>query len=78
MAYIPYVSGTLGYTGVHRHKAEPFLFEIKGLCPVGGGGGGGHPFFERVPLVEFMYFAFTIMPGKSYCRRLRSLLLYLC
>ena len=28
--------------------------------------------------VEFMYLVFTRMPGKSYCRRLRSLLLCLC
>ena len=32
---------------------------------------------EDVPLVEFMYFAFTHMPGESYCRRLLSLLLCL-
>ena len=32
---------------------------------------------EDVPLVEFMYFVFTRMPGESYRRRLRSLL-YLC
>ena len=38
---------------------------------------GGILFFEDVPLVEFMYFIFTRMPGDSYCRRLRSLLLYL-
>ena len=31
-----------------------------------------------VPLVEFMYLVFTRMPGESYCRRLRSLLLCLC
>ena len=31
-----------------------------------------------VPLVEFMYLVFTCMPGESYRRRLRSLLLYLC
>ena len=31
-----------------------------------------------VPLVEFMYLVFTGMPGESYRRRLRSLLLYLC
>ena len=31
-----------------------------------------------VPLVEFMYLVFTRMPGESYRRRLRSLLLYLC
>ena len=30
--------------------------------------------FEDVPLVEFMYLAFTHMPGESYRRRLRSLL----
>ena len=35
--------------------------------------------FERshtkdAPLVEFMYIVFTRVPGKSYCRRLRSLL----
>ena len=30
--------------------------------------------FEDVPLVEFMYLVFTRMPGKSYGRRLRSLL----
>ena len=35
---------------------------------------------EDVPLVEFMYLAFTRMPGESYRRQLRSLLLllYLC
>ena len=30
----------------------------------GGGGGGGHPFFERVPQVEFMYLVFTIIAGE--------------
>ena len=34
--------------------------------------------FEDVPLVEFMYLAFERIPGESYRRRLRSLLLYLC
>ena len=34
--------------------------------------------FEHVPLVEFTYLIFTRMPGESYHRRLRSLLLYLC
>ena len=33
---------------------------------------------EDVPLVEFMYLVFTRIPGDSYCRRLRSLLLYFC
>ena len=33
---------------------------------------------EDVPLVEFMYLVFTRMPGESYHRQLRSLLLYLC
>ena len=33
---------------------------------------------EDVPLVEFMYLVFTRMPGESYRRRLRSLLLCLC
>ena len=33
--------------------------------------------FENVPLVELMYLVFTRMPGESYRRRLRSLLLYL-
>ena len=33
--------------------------------------------FEDVPLVEIMYIVFTCLPGESYCRRLRSLLLYL-
>ena len=28
--------------------------------------------------MEFMYLVFTRMPGESYIRRLRSLLLYLC
>ena len=32
---------------------------------------------EDVPLVEFMFLVFTRMPGESYLRRLRSLLLYL-
>ena len=31
----------------------------------------------NVPLVEFMYLEFTRMPGKSYCRQLAYLLLYL-
>ena len=39
---------------------------------------GGHPFFEEVPLVEFMHRVFTRMAGESCHRRLRSLLLYLC
>ena len=34
--------------------------------------------FEDVPLVEFMDLVFTRMPGESYRRRLRSLLLYSC
>ena len=33
---------------------------------------------EDVPLVEFMHLVFTRMPGASYRRRLKSLLLYLC
>ena len=33
---------------------------------------------EDVPLEEFMYPIFTHMPGESYRRRLRALLLYLC
>ena len=33
---------------------------------------------EDVPVVEFTYLIFTRMPGKSYRRRLRSLLLCLC
>ena len=33
---------------------------------------------EDVPLVEFMYLVFTRMPGESYRKWLRSLLLYLC
>ena len=33
---------------------------------------------ECVLLVEFMYLIFTRMPGESYRRRLRSLLLCLC
>ena len=41
-------------------------------------GDGVAPFFEDVPLVEFMYLVFTRMPGESYRRRLRSLLLCLC
>ena len=35
-------------------------------------------FIEDVPLVEFMYLVFTRMPGESYSRRLRSLLLCMC
>ena len=35
-------------------------------------------FYEDVLLVEFMYLVFTHMPGESYCRQLRSFLLYLC
>ena len=33
---------------------------------------------EDVPLVQFMYLVFIRMPGESYRRRLRSLLLCLC
>ena len=33
---------------------------------------------EDVALVEFMYLVFTCMPGESYHRQLRSLLLCLC
>ena len=33
--------------------------------------------YKDVPLVEFMYLVFARMPGESYRRRLRSLLLYL-
>ena len=33
---------------------------------------------EDEPLVEFIYLVFTRMPGESYRRRLRPLLLYLC
>ena len=33
---------------------------------------------EDVPLVEFMYLVFTYMPGGSYSRQLRPLLLSLC
>ena len=42
------------------------------------GGTSSFENFEDVPLVEFMYLVFTRMPGESYRRRLRSLLLYLC
>ena len=31
----------------------------------------------NVPLVELIYLVFTRMPGESYCRRLRSLVLCL-
>ena len=34
--------------------------------------------FEDVPLVESMYLVFTRMPGESYRRRFRSLLLCSC
>ena len=36
---------------------------------------------KSVSVVEFMYLVFTVitrMPGKSYCRWLRSLSLHLC
>ena len=33
---------------------------------------------EDIPLLEFMYLTFTRVPGESYRRRLRSLVLYLC
>ena len=41
------------------------------------GGWGGGSFYEAVPLVEFMYFVFTRMPGESYHWQLWSLLLCL-
>jgi len=39
---------------------------------------GGHPVFEDVPLVEFMYLVFTCTPSEGYHRQLGSLLLYWC
>ena len=36
------------------------------------------PKAQDVPLEEFTYLVFTRMPGKSYCRQLRFLLLYWC
>ena len=39
---------------------------------------GGSHLTVTVPLVEFMYLVFTCMPGESYGRQLRSLLLCLC
>ena len=33
---------------------------------------------DVVPLVEFTYLVFTSLPGESYSRQLRSLLVYLC
>ena len=47
------------------------LFDVEGLSVL-------FFLFEEVPLVEFMYLAFTRMPGESYRRWLRSLLLYFC
>ena len=38
----------------------------------------GTSFFGNVALVEFMYLAFTRMPGANYHWRLGSLLLGLC
>ena len=38
----------------------------------------GPPVLMNIPLVEFVYLAFTRMPGKCYRRRLGSLLLRLC
>ena len=62
---------TLGHyeTSVSRHTLT--LAYINSLC---------HSLKqnEHVPLVEFMYFVFTSMPGVSYNRRLTSLLLCLC
>ena len=53
---------------VWQHCSRPFAVKkTKKLCP-----------FEDVPLVEFTCLVFTRTPGESYCRRLRSLLLYLC
>ena len=40
--------------------------------------GGVYVPSEDVPLVGFMYRVLTHMPGESYRRRLRSLLLCLC
>ena len=39
---------------------------------------GCTPHRVYVPLVEFTCLAFALMPGKSYCRQLRSLLFCLC
>ena len=37
----------------------------------------GASFLEDLPLVEFMYLVFIRMPGESYRKRLKSLLLHL-
>ena len=41
------------------------------------GGGGGGSLFQDVPLVDFTYLVFTRIPGKSYRRRLGSLIVVL-
>ena len=52
--------------GIYSTGTHLFLFFFVCVC------------VENVPLVEFMYLLFTSMPGESYRRRLRSLLLCLC
>ena len=90
--HIRYISGTLGDTGVHRHKTEPIFILMPvhtcvvecalnvgyNICPWELGWGREGVLFEDVPLVEFMCLVFTRMPGESYRRRLTSLLLCLC
>ena len=43
---------------------SPGVLEMEGIYARGEGG----IHFEDVPLLEFMYLAFTRMPGESYCR----------
>ena len=57
---------------VYAHLCRRVCLKCRVYMPLGAS------FFEDVPLVEFVYLEFTCMPGESYRRRLRSLLLYLC
>ena len=50
--------------------------EMEGMKATGPEvGGRGLFFLEDVPLVEFMYLVFTCVPGESYRKRFRGLLL---
>ena len=55
-----------------RTPLSTSLPDMEGIyLPLGG------TLFEDVPMVHFMYLVFTCIPGESYHRRLRSLLLCL-
>ena len=62
-----------GYTGHWGASCYRVCLKWEGIQAT-----GGHPVFEDVALVEFIYLVFTCMPSEGYHRQLGSLLLYWC